>query len=68
LYLDVEALIIDELVEHEGDGSELADEGRFGLDLKSYHFLLLVVQLQLLLKIKKASEMGLEPTTLRLEV
>lgn len=49
MYLDVEALIIDELVEHEGDGSELADEGRFGLDLKSYHFLLLVVQLQLLL-------------------
>ena len=33
LHFDVEAFVVDELVEHEGDGTQVADERGLGLDL-----------------------------------
>lgn len=52
LHLDVKAFVVDELVEHEGNGPQVADQGRLGLDLESDFLLLLVVQLQLLLVLR----------------
>jgi hypothetical protein len=51
LHLDVESFVIDELVQHEGDGPDLTDEGGLGLDLLPDLLLLLLVkhQLQLVL-------------------
>ena len=47
LHLDVESLIVHELIEHQGNGPQLADQRRLRLHLLADLLLLLLVQQQL---------------------
>ena len=48
LYFIIEALVVNELIEHQRNWSQLTNQGRFSLNLHPNHALLLLYQLQLL--------------------